>query len=127
MTSLCIAKKCNKCCKNTNMLLSETDIRQIEKLGYSFDFFVDIYEGWFQLKNKDGHCVFHNGVKCLIYENRPVGCQLYPITFDKDNNCAILDGECPYKTKFLITTSKREKLLYLVSKIESERVQRLVL
>jgi len=127
MISLCINIKCIQCCKDTNMLLSKMDIKRIESLGYSCDFFVDTHDGWFQLKNRDGHCVFHNGMKCLIYEHRPEGCQLYPIIFDKENNCAILDEECPYKTKFLITMSSRKKLFHLVSKIESERVHRMSL
>ena len=125
MISLCINIKCIQCCKDTNMLLSKTDIKRIESLGYSCDFFVDTHDGWFQLKNRDGHCVFHNGMKCLIYEHRPEGCQLYPIIFDKENNCAILDEECPYRTKFLITMSSRKKLFHLVSKIESERFHRM--
>jgi len=124
MISLCINIKCIQCCKDTNMLLSKTDIKRIESLGYSCDFFVDTHDGWFQLKNRDGHCVFHNGMKCLIYEHRPEGCQLYPIIFDKENNGAVLDEECPYRTKFLITMSSRKKLFHLVSKIESERFHR---
>ena len=70
---------------------SENGIDRIKSLGFSHDFFVDTRNGWLQLKNRDGRCVFHNGIKCLIYEDRPEGCQLYPITFDNDNNCAILD------------------------------------
>ncbi len=109
------------------MPLSKTDIKRIESLGYFYDFFVDTHDGWLQLKNRDGLCVFHNGKKCLIYEHRPEGCQLYPMIFDKDNNCAILDEECPHRTKFLITMSSRKKLFHLVSKIESERFQRMSL
>ena len=125
MDSLCIDLKCIQCCKDTNMLLSDTDIKQIKSLGFSNNFFVDTFDGWLQLKNRDGRCVFHNGIKCLIYEDRPEGCQLYPITFDNDNNCAILDEECPYRTKFLITQSLRKKLFHLVSRIVSERAQRI--
>ena len=127
MMNLCINKKCIQCCKETNMPLSKKDINRIENLGYTSDFFINIHDGWFQLKNRDGHCVFHNGMKCLIYENRPEGCQLYPIIFNKENNCAILDEDCPYRTNFLITMNSRRKLFHLVSKIESERYQRLSL
>ena len=109
------------------MLLSKTDIERIESLGYAYDFFVDSHDGWLQLKNQDGHCVFHDGMKCLIYEHRPEGCQLYPIIFDEENNCAILDEECPYRTKFLITMSSRKKLFHLVSKIVSEKSHRMSL
>jgi len=119
--------KCIQCCKDTGMPLSQRDIMRIESLGYSRDFFVDIHDGWLQLKNRDGLCVFHDGRKCLIYEHRPEGCQLYPIIFDKDTNCAILDEECPHRTKFLITLSSRKKLFYLVSEVESERFQRMSL
>lgn len=125
MNSLCINFKCIQCCKNTNMLLSDTDIKRIEKLGFLCDFFVNSCDGWLQLKNRDGRCVFHDGMKCLIYEHRPAGCQLYPIIFDKDNNCAILDEECPYRTKFFITQSLRKKLFHLVSRVISERSLRM--
>jgi len=104
------------------MLLSDTDIKRIESLGFSRDFFVDNIEGWLKLKNKDGLCVFHNGMKCLIYEHRPEGCKLYPVIFDKDNNCAIIDEECAYRTNFLITRTLRKKLFHLISRIESERL-----
>ena len=107
------------------MVLSDTDIDRIKSLGFSRDFFVDIHNGWLQLKNRDGRCVFHNGIKCSIYDHRPEGCQLYPVIFDKDNNCAILDEECPYRTKFLITQILRKKLFLLVSRIESDRFQRM--
>ena len=125
MSSPCIDLNCIKCCKDTIMLLSDMDINRIKKLGFSCDFFVDTHNGWLQLKNRDGSCVFHNGIKCLIYDHRPKGCRMYPVIFDKDNNCAILDKECPYKTKFLITQSLRKKLFLLVSRIESERFQRM--
>jgi len=125
MDSPCIDLKCIQCCKDTNMLLSNTDIKQIKSLGFCNNFFVDTFDGWLHLKNRDGRCVFHNGIKCLIYEDRPEGCRLYPITFDNDNNCAILDEECPYRTKFLITQSLRKKLFHLISRIVSERSQRM--
>jgi len=125
MISPCINMNCTQCCKDTSMPLSKTDIKRIEGLGYPCDFFVDNYDGWLQLKNRDGHCVFHDGINCLIYEHRPEGCELYPIIFDKENNCAILDEDCPYRTKFLINRSSRKKLFLLVSRIESERFYRM--
>ena len=127
MMNLCINKKCVQCCKDTNMPLSKKDVKLIKSLGFSSDFFMNIHDGWLQLKNIDGHCVFHNGMKCLIYEYRPEGCQLYPIIFDKEKNYAILDEDCPYRTKFLITMDSRRRLLHLVSKIESERFDRMSL
>jgi Fe-S-cluster containining protein len=106
------------------MLLSDNDINRIKKLGYTYDFFVEKNKGWLQLKNKEGLCVFHNGIKCSIYKNRPEGCQLYPIIYDKDNNCVILDDECSHRTKFIITSSLRKKLYNLVSRVETEKTKR---
>ena len=124
MNNVCLEKKCIICCKETKMLLSDNDINRIKKLGYHYEYFVEKNDKWLQLKNKQGRCVFHNGIKCSIYENRPKGCQLYPIIYDKDNNCAILDEECPYRTKFLITSSLRKKLFNLVSRVEKEKSKR---
>ena len=124
MISFCINIKCLQCCKNTNMLLSKMDIKRIESLGYSYDFFVDIHNGWFQLKNQDGRCVFHNSIMCTIYENRPDGCKLYPIIYDKDKKHAVFDKDCPHKHNFYMTQSVKKQLYDLVSKIESERAGR---
>jgi len=107
------------------MILSEKDIDRIKSLGLSHDSFVDTKNGWLQLKNKDGLCVFHNGKKCLIYEKRPEGCQLYPITYDNDNKCAIFDKECPHQSKFIISESLKLKLANLISRVISERSKRM--
>lgn len=104
------------------MLLSNNDINRIEKHGFSRDFFVDNVNGWLQLKNKNGHCVFHDEKICLIYPQRPEGCRLYPVIYDADDDCAIIDTDCPYKTYFSITTECKKRLFSLVSKIESERI-----
>jgi len=125
MQSPCIKINCKKCCENTNMLLSKYDIEKIQKLGYSYDYFVIEKDGWLQLKNKDRLCIFHNSKKCLIYKNRPEGCQLYPITYDSENQKPIYDKECPEPTKFIINEESTNKLFKLVSKIISERNQRI--
>lgn len=124
MKNLCIEKNCIKCCLDTRMPLSNQDIKRINKLGFDKKVFVYKNGGWIQLRNRKGKCVFHNGLKCLIYKERPEGCRLYPIIYDKDNNCAIHDAYCPYKEKFKITKDKIEKLILLVSKLENEKVQR---
>ena len=125
MKSPCINLNCIQCCKNTNMTLSEKDIDRIQSLGFSYDFYIDINNGWLQLKNKDGLCVFHYCKKCLIYENRPEGCQLYPLTYDNDNKCTIFDKECPHQSKFIISESLKNKLSNLISRVISERSQRM--
>lgn len=123
MKSPCRYFNCIQCCKETVMLLSNADIKRIENLGFPRDLFVDDVEGWPQLKNQNGHCVFHDGMKCLIYTNRPEGCALYPVIYDMDNDCAIIDGDCPYGGHFSISQNVRKQLFSLVSRIESERLQ----
>ncbi|MCJ7697381.1 MAG: YkgJ family cysteine cluster protein [Thermoplasmata archaeon] len=124
MSNRCLETKCIQCCKETNMLLSYHDIEKIQKLGYDHAFFLREHGGWLQLKNSQGRCVFHTGEKCTIYEHRPKGCSFYPIVYDKDNNGAILDSECPQKLCFPLIKSKIQQLLHLISTLERERNQR---
>ena len=116
--------KCNQCCLETNMPLSNQDIERIRGLGFDTNFFANESEGWLQLKNHDGRCVFHNGKICSIYENRPEGCRLYPIIYDKDKNCAILDEDCPHRNKFQLSKGIMKQLYDLVSRLECERAAR---
>jgi hypothetical protein len=103
------------------MLLSNNDIQKIENIGYGKNYFSRSKKGWIKLKNKDGRCVFHNGKICLIYENRPEGCVLYPLIFDKLKNSAIVDEECPYQDRFRFNKKSINQLSMLVKKIINER------
>lgn len=125
MDSPCIGLKCIQCCKETQMILSDKDVKRIQNLGYKHDFFVNKQDGWLQLKNQNGLCVFHDGNNCLIYENRPEGCRLYPIIFDKDKNSETLDIDCPHRDRFLITDELKKQLYSLVSRVELERNKRM--
>jgi Fe-S-cluster containining protein len=124
MSSCCLETKCIQCCIETNMILSYRDIENIQKMGYDRQFFVSERNGWLQLKNHQDRCVFHNGTRCTIYHQRPEGCTLYPVVYDKDNHCAILDSECPQKHCFPLVKSKIQQLLDLISTLEHERNQR---
>lgn len=124
MKSCCMEYKCIKCCLETSMPLSNQDIERIQDLGFSTNFFVVECNGWLQLKNKDGKCVFHNGKLCSIYKDRPEGCKLYPIIYDKDANCAIFDEDCSHKDKFQMSKIAVEQLCSIVSRLESERAER---
>ncbi len=88
--------ECGKCCLNTQMELLPEDIERIIKLGYRLtDFAVFDGEMW-RLRNVDGHCIFLNPqtMQCTIYENRPIGCRLYPLVYD-DVEGPYIDKECP--------------------------------
>jgi len=106
------------------MVLTNQDIQTIEKLGYKTDFFVADIKSWFQLKNTKGRCVFHNGTICVIYDHRPEGCRLYPVVYQKDDDKAILDNDCPQRHCFIITKEKSQQLLILIQTLEDERAER---
>ena len=125
MKSCCMRYKCTQCCSETEMSLSNEDIEQIKGLGFDFDSFVVNRDDWLQLKNYDGRCVFNDGKQCLIYENRPEGCKLYPITYDEDENCAVLDEDCPHRNSFKISKVELEMVSFLVTKLKNERIQRM--
>jgi Fe-S-cluster containining protein len=107
------------------MVLSYQDIENIQKIGYERQFFVSERKGWLQLKNHQGLCVFHNGTHCTIYHHRPEGCTLYPVVYDKDNNDAIFDNECPQKHCFSLSKSNSQQLNLLISILEKERTERI--
>jgi uncharacterized protein len=106
------------------MILTSKDIETIKKLGYTDGFFVSEKNRWLQLKNNKGRCVFHNGTLCTIYDDRPEGCVLYPIVFDKDHHKAILDSDCPQKHCFPLTKDKSQQLNKLIQVLEKERTER---
>ncbi len=124
MKRCCMDYKCIQCCLETEMSLSNEDIERIKGLGFATKFFITKRGGWLQLKNYNGGCVFYNGVGCSIYENRPEGCNLYPIIYDKEKNCAVLDEDCQHRDKFEISKTSIQQVSDLVLKLECERVQR---
>lgn len=72
----CLQYRCVRCCLNTEMLLSSSDIVRIRSLVFSEDFFIVKKDANHQLKNLSGRCAFHNGQRCTIYSLglRAVGC-----------------------------------------------------
>ncbi len=80
------------------MILTPSDIARIEGLGYSLTYFaVKSSDGFYRLRNVDGHCVFYDPSerRCIIYPWRPLGCRVYPIIYDLDGKCITVDLECP--------------------------------
>lgn len=90
-------ENCGLCCQETEMLLSNEDIKRIEKLGYKKKLFVRYNKaGYAKLRNKNGHCVFYDHKKriCIIYEFKPEGCWTYPVIFDEAKGEIIIDDIC---------------------------------
>lgn len=123
-SNICLRNKCINCCLKTSMLLSNSDIQKIESIGYDRNFFSRSKKKWLKLKNKNGRCVFHNGKICLIYENRPEGCKLYPLIFDNIHKRAIVDEECPFQDYFRFSKKNVNQLYMLVTQIIEERKNR---
>ncbi|RLE67346.1 MAG: YkgJ family cysteine cluster protein [Thermoprotei archaeon] len=93
-------KKCGKCCLNTEMILTPSDIRRISSKGYNVDEY-SYYDGrFYRLKNIDNHCYFYdieNGL-CKIYGYRPIGCRLYPLIYTLGKGITV-DKDCPQADK----------------------------
>ena len=88
------------------MLLSKEDIERLERLGFSReDFTVSGEDGLTMLRNAGEWCYFYDPEekKCQVYEYRPLGCFIYPVTYSNDEG-VITDELCPMRH----TISKRE-------------------
>jgi len=106
------------------MLLSKEDIKRIEKKGFHKKYFLKIdKEGYAQLKNRNGYCVFYDFEKrqCRIYPDKPSGCGVYPVILDEDIGI-IIDEICPEKAT--ITPEEKEEkgkaVINLIKVIDTE-------
>lgn len=99
-------KNCGKCCLETEMILSEQDIKLIKDYHprniREHDFVFKNENEQFQIKNFEGHCVFFDyySKTCNIYKYRPQGCKFYPLTYDTNEKKCRLDGDCPRNDLF---------------------------
>jgi len=76
------------------MILTESDIRRIESLGYNREEFSEKRD-FYRLRNVHGRCYFLEGGRCKIYEDRPLGCRAYPVVLNISTNNCELDDLCP--------------------------------
>jgi Fe-S-cluster containining protein len=112
-------KFCGKCCHNTEMPLTEEDIKRIESLGYDRRDFTVKIDGIYRLRNVNGKCFFlDEDNRCKIYEYRPLGCRIYPIVLDLERG-AVVDDLCPKKNEI------REEDIRRVEPILRELVRRI--
>ena len=119
---------CGVCCTETEMLLSERDVTRLVKKGFSKNYFVKYdKQGYFQLKNREGYCVFYDPKKrqCNVYADRPSGCRVYPVILDEEKGI-VLDDICDSRN----TITEREKkikgkkVIRLLERIDSEAANR---
>lgn len=86
---------CYACCLETDMILTEDDLKRIESLGYKREDFSEFREGFIRLRNVSGKCYFLIDGRCGIYESRPLGCEAYPVIFNLATRSCELDDDCP--------------------------------
>lgn len=115
---------CGVCCEKTEMLLSRADIRLLEKAGHEKQKFVRFNgQGFAQLRNRRGHCVFYQIEKCRceVYRYRPLGCRIYPVIYSEEDG-VIADDLCPQagRVSEKEIDSKRVKLRELLRRIDLE-------
>jgi len=106
------------------MALSEEDIRRIESLGYARERFAMESRGLVVLRNLRHRCVFHDGTRCTIYNERPVGCRLYPVVFAEFSGTAAMDRMCPFWDEFQFSPELRRGSISLHHKLIEEARQR---
>ena len=116
--SPCLRHGCVACCIETEMPLMDEDLKRIEKLGFKrIDFTVEA-EGETRLKNRGKMCHFLEDGRCLIYENRPEGCRIYPLVYDVYSHKFIYDQVCLHSAEFKATRVDKDRLKHLIHRIE---------
>ena len=115
---------CGVCCEKTEMMLSNIDVKRLERLGHDKHRFVRYdRHGFARMKNRHGFCVFYDVEKsrCKIYKNRPSGCRFYPVVYSEQDGI-ILDDLCPMKNTVSETELRRKgnKVIELLQRIENE-------
>jgi len=116
--------RCGVCCEKTEMMLSNANIKRLEKRGYNRQKFARYdRQGFARLKNQDGFCVFYDAEKlrCTIYKHRPSGCRIYPVICSEQEGI-VVDNLCPMKNTVSETERERKgkKVTELLQRIDNE-------
>jgi hypothetical protein len=118
--SPCLKHGCVECCVETEMPLTESDVRRIVGEGFRLsDFAVKVGVEW-RLRNSSGHCFFLSGGLCRIYSQRPEGCRLYPLVYNADTGKPVMDDLCPHRGEFETDKEYTTRLIRLIRRLEKE-------
>jgi len=113
----CRAHGCNLCCLGTRMPLSGEDVARLRALGFKVSEFVYGSGRRRVLRNVGGRCVFLRETGCVVYEDRPAGCRLYPLVYDEGRRRCVLDACCPHRDGFTVGEGDREALRALLRRL----------
>jgi Fe-S-cluster containining protein len=121
---------CGVCCEKTEMMLSNTDVERLERLGYDRQKFVRYdRHGFARLRNRHGLCVFYDVEKCRCqtYGQRPSGCRIYPVIYSEQEGI-VVDDLCPMQNTVSKIQLKKEgkKLIELLQRIDNEAQARVI-
>jgi len=110
------------------MLLSNEDIKRLEKKGFHKKFFMKTDKsGYAQLRNRNGYCVFYDLKKrqCNVYTDRPSGCNVYPVILDVEKGI-IIDDICPEGDSISVEekAEKGKAVVKLLERIDEEAKNR---
>jgi uncharacterized protein len=122
--SPCLRHRCVACCLETEMPLTEDDLKRIENLGFKRDEFTVKAEGETCLRNVNRVCFFLEGGRCRIYEGRPEGCRIYPLVYDVDSQKFVNDMVCPHSPEFRATREDKDRLKRLIRRLDREAAKR---
>ncbi len=122
--SPCLRNRCIACCLETEMPLTEDDIKRIEKLGFKRADFTVEAEGETRLRNVKKSCFFLRVGKCIVYEERPEGCRIYPLVYDVDSHKFVYDTVCIHSSEFKAKREDKDKLKRLITKLDKESSKR---
>ncbi len=120
--------RCGVCCQETDMLLTKQDITRLEKKGHNRESFARFdRNGYFLLRNYQGHCVFYNQKerRCEVYVSRPSGCRVYPVIYDEETGI-IVDSICHAQESIseLEKNRRGKRVTRLLEKIDKEANKR---
>ncbi len=124
----CGFRDCFYCCLNTEMLLTEEDVKRIETYtDYKrSEFLLPLEEtrGFYQLRNVPSpigrKCFFlTNKGKCSIYKFAPEGCKLYPLVMNLDTKEVMVDYECREYDWFREQTYKPEQVEHVFKLVKT--------
>ncbi len=134
----CVERGCSKCCHDTEMLLTEDDVRRISAVRPDMEFYFQAPDGFLQLRTRQAPaaaggpagtlpCTFlHPDGSCTIHQWRPEGCRLYPGIWDSDTKVPVLDDqECPHTDAFALDADAMDGVARLAATLVHERKERL--
>ncbi|RLE67681.1 MAG: YkgJ family cysteine cluster protein [Thermoprotei archaeon] len=104
-------RSCGACCRATEMILTLSDVRRLEALGYRREEFAVKKGDHYVLRNVSGVCYFYDerSKMCRVYDYRPIGCSLYPIVIDARTGELLLDSFCPISRETTVDELKKAR------------------